>query len=147
MKTFSKFAAVVCMIFQFSTGTFAQVEDSSIAGIFKKGIINMIKYFFFCILIYSTIYADDVYLKNGFVYRNVQVADTKNGQLKVRKDSIDMLFDTLDVLKIERRNFVPGQKSSYELFSKELQDNYFNNQIEIEQKKMTTKTDSIRNII
>ena len=86
-------------------------------------------------------------LRMGFVYRNVQVADTKNGQLKVRKDSIDMLFNTLDVLKIERRDFVPGQKSSYELFSKELQDNYFNNQIEIAQKKMTTKTDSIRNII
>jgi len=37
MKTFSKFAAVVCMIFQFSTGTLAQVNDSSLAGIFNKG--------------------------------------------------------------------------------------------------------------
>ena len=37
MKTFSKFAAVVCMIFQFTALTLAQVDDSSRTGIFKKG--------------------------------------------------------------------------------------------------------------
>jgi hypothetical protein len=37
MKTFSKFVAVGCMIFQFSAVTLAQVDDSSRTGIFNKG--------------------------------------------------------------------------------------------------------------
>lgn len=37
MKTFSKFAVVVCMILQFTALTFAQIDDSSRIGIFKKG--------------------------------------------------------------------------------------------------------------
>ena len=37
MKTFSKFAAIICMIFQFSALTLAQVDDSSRTGIFNKG--------------------------------------------------------------------------------------------------------------
>lgn len=91
-------------------------------------------------------YADDVYLKNGFVLRNIQVVDTTNGRLNYLKDGTNMWIDTTYLLKIDFRELLLGQKSSYELFSKDLQDQYLKTLLEMEpmRKEREEQMDTVR---
>lgn len=68
--------------------------------------------------------ADDIYLKNGFVLRNVQVIDTTNGRINFNIDGKSTVIDVAAVLKVDLRNSISGQKASYEMFSRHLRDQY-----------------------
>lgn len=103
---------------------------------------------FFLIFISAEIFADDVYLKNGSVWRNVQISDTTIGKIKILKDSSFILIDTSEVLKIDYREFVSWEKSKHEIFSKELQEDYLKKLMEKEidrrRERTTANIDSDR---
>lgn len=77
-----------------------------------------------CCFICSASYADDVYLKTGFVFRNVQIIDTTDNHISIDRDGRKSVIDTSYVLRIDRHEVLPGQKSSYEMFSRELHEQY-----------------------
>ena len=77
-----------------------------------------------CVLFCSVSYADDVYLKTGFVIRNVQVVDTTDGLITIRRDGQNIAVVIEEVLRVEHRELLPNQKSVYELFSRDLYEQY-----------------------
>jgi hypothetical protein len=77
-----------------------------------------------CIILFTASYADDIYLMTGFVLRNVQVMDTTNSHIKIVRDGRISLIDTSFVLSIDRREVLSKQKSSYEIFSQDLHEQY-----------------------
>lgn len=76
------------------------------------------------ILSASVTHADDVYLKTGFVLRNVQVVDTANGMVNIRRDGQTIRVALEDVLKLDYGELSGNQKSTYEMFSPELYEEY-----------------------
>lgn len=77
-----------------------------------------------CFLLCSTSYADDVYLQTGFVMRNVQVIDTVNGVVTIKRDGEELAVSAEHIVRIEQGELLPGQKSVYELFSGDLYEKY-----------------------
>ncbi len=73
-----------------------------------------------CVLVCSVSTAEDLYLKNGFAVRNVQIVDTTGGRITIMRDGERMVYDSAYVLRIEYRPFVPGERSTYVLFSEEM---------------------------
>jgi hypothetical protein len=69
---------------------------------------------------YSVSSADDVYLKTGFVFRNVLVVDTVGTRINIRRDGKSIAILVADVVRIESRRVDLSAKSSYELYSQEL---------------------------
>jgi len=73
---------------------------------------------------YGVSFADDVYLKTGFVFRNVQVVDTVGAQVNIRRDGKLLGLLIADVARIESKTVDPSVKSAYELYSQELYSQY-----------------------
>jgi hypothetical protein len=87
----------------------------------KGGVIAMrIALAVLCVLVCSVSTAEDLYLKNGFAVRNVQVVDTTGGRITIVRDGEREVYDSASVLRIEYRPFVPGERSTYVLFSEEM---------------------------
>jgi hypothetical protein len=84
---------------------------------------------------YSVSSADDVYLKTGFVFRNVLVVDTVGTRINIRRDGRSITILVADVVRIESRRVDLSAKSSYELYSQELSNQY---QAKSEQKTVGT---------
>lgn len=68
----------------------------------------------------SMCYADDVYLKTGFVFRNVQVVDTVGSRIDIQSNGQLLGIQVSDILKIDAREVDPLEKSTYGLYSQEL---------------------------
>jgi hypothetical protein len=77
-----------------------------------------------CLSHYHIAAADDVYLRNGFVYRNVEVKDTAKGMIIIVAKTQEWFIDTARVLKIQLLELRPGEVVVYELFSEELQEEH-----------------------
>lgn len=85
-----------------------------------------------CMLVILTItvllcplgYSDDIYLKTGFVFRNVQVVDTTNGVLNFRRSGAASTVSLGDITKIDMIPVQSGQESKYELYSQQLYEIY-----------------------
>jgi hypothetical protein len=69
---------------------------------------------------YGVSFADDIYLKTGFVFRNVQVVDTAGTKINIRRDGKLLGLLLADVVRIESKRVDPSVKSAYELYSKDL---------------------------
>jgi hypothetical protein len=82
----------------------------------------MLSFLTACLLASSLSFSDDIYLKTGYVLRNIQVLDTTNGRLRYKKNDQTTSFDTALVLDVESRTIVPGEEPKFELFSPELRD-------------------------
>jgi len=105
-----------------------------------------------CFFLGSATYADDIYLKTGFVLCNVQVMDTTNGRINVNRDGRNTVIYTADVLKIDHREILPEQKSSYEMFSQDQYDRHLKSLPERERKerleasRMAARADSLKRL-
>jgi hypothetical protein len=76
-----------------------------------------IKILFSVFLLPVIIFADDLYLKNGLLYRNVLVVDTTGTILNIIRDSVKTGIRLELIEKIDKREFIPHQKSTRELYS------------------------------
>ncbi len=65
------------------------------------------------------VHADDVYLKSGFVYRNVKVIDTTAGVIRVAAEKNTFSISLDRVARIEKLEVAAGSKTIYELYSEE----------------------------
>jgi hypothetical protein len=74
--------------------------------------------------VYGVGFADDVYLKTGFVFRNVQVVDTVGTNINIRRDGKLLEILMADVERIEFKRVDSSVKSAYELYSQELSSQY-----------------------
>jgi hypothetical protein len=82
----------------------------------------MTRFLAILILAYSLAYSDDIYLKTGMVFRNVQVVDSTANVLKTIRDSSAYSIPLGIVARVEKEVYDPGQKSKYEMYSQELWD-------------------------
>ncbi len=96
------------------------------------------------LLFFSVSYADDIYFKIGFAVRNIQVIDTTNGRINILRDGKYFAFDTAKVLKVVRLEVLSGQKSVYEMFSKELAEQHWGRKEQLEDSLKMVKIDSSR---
>ena len=71
-----------------------------------------------------SMFADDLYLTNGLLYRNVLIADTTGTVLNIIRDSVRTGIRLELIEKIEKRQFVPHQKSTREVYSQSKFDEY-----------------------
>ena len=73
---------------------------------------------------YEVSFADDVYLKTGFVFRNVLVVDTVGAQINIRREGKSFALRLADVVRIEIKRVDSSVKPTYELYSRELSSQY-----------------------
>ncbi len=74
--------------------------------------------FFFLICFQSFAFSDDIYLKTGYVFRNVAVIDSANGILSYVQNGKNAGEALSIVLRIELKPVDPNSKSIFELYSK-----------------------------
>ena len=74
--------------------------------------------FFFLICFKSFAFSDDIYLKTGYVFRNVAVIDSANGILSYVQNGKNAGEALSIVLRIELKPVDPNSKSIFELYSK-----------------------------
>ena len=78
--------------------------------------------FLIFVLSSSLALADDLYLKSGFMFKNVQLVDTAKGTLFYRLNGKEASVALSTVLRVDFKPVGPDSKSQYVLFSKELND-------------------------
>ena len=69
-------------------------------------------------------FADDVYLKTGFVFRNVQVVDTVGENITIRREGKVFGILLANVARIESKRVDLSFKSAFELYSQDLYTQY-----------------------
>lgn len=80
--------------------------------------INFILLLMGFLFLNSVARAADVYLRNGFVFRNVSVIDTTAAVVNIATDKRMIAVKLDDIVKIEKREVAPNEKSAYEMYSK-----------------------------
>jgi hypothetical protein len=85
----------------------------------------MLKQIAVCFLLLpAVVSADNLFLRNGVVYRNIEIIDTVGLRIHIRNGSIEKLFDLSAVYRIDRSAVVEGQRPTQEIFSQEMADRY-----------------------
>jgi len=100
-----------------------------------KTIIRVL--FFFFLLLPTAVLADELYLKNGLLYRNVRVIDTTETTVSIVWDSIRVSLQLELIEKIEMREYFPNQQSTQEIYSQSKYDEFTQSQMQnaVPQKK------------
>ncbi len=86
--------------------------------------------FFFLLLLSTAVLADELYLKNGLLYRNVRVMDTTGTTVSFVWDSIRVSISLGLIEKIEMREYIPKQKSTHEIYSQSKYDEITQSQMQ-----------------
>lgn len=65
----------------------------------------------------SAVLADEIYMKNGILYKNVIVVDTTGTKVNIIRDNIKMDLKLGLIEKIDIKEYIPNQKSTREIYS------------------------------
>jgi hypothetical protein len=86
--------------------------------------------------------ADDIYLKTGFVLRNVRLIDTTGAVVNIEMNKRMIAVGLVDIVRVEKRETVRGEISIYELYSKSSNEEFTRNQLqEDEARKAGSKSE------
>jgi hypothetical protein len=84
----------------------------------RHDVMRYLKLILICVPFgYVCTHADDLYLKNGVLFRNVIIIDTTGAVLHIIRDSVRTGIPLELVERIDRREFIPGLKSAREIYS------------------------------
>jgi len=87
------------------------------------------------LLLQAAAQADDVYLKSGFVFRNVRTIDTTGAIVHLALNGRTIAVEVELIVRIEKLEITPGQTYVYELYSREMYDAFQPTQEEKEKKQ------------
>jgi hypothetical protein len=73
-----------------------------------------------CLLFRFIGYADDIFLKSGFVYRNLRIVDTTGHMLRVASENDTFSLPLEAVMMIEKHEVISNSKVVYEMYSQEI---------------------------
>lgn|GEM_PF-1553362 len=103
----------------------AQHSAQFVPRISIQDCINMtVNGLFIFLLLSRSSLADEVYLKSGFVYRNVRVSDTSGTVVSFLWDTIRVRIPLRLINKIEIEEYSSGEKPAYELYSQMMNDDF-----------------------
>ena len=73
--------------------------------------------FLLVLILFGTSHGDDIYLKNGYVHRNVVVTSSTGQTIRyIKSDSINAAVNRTDVLKIEYKSLEKNDRYAFEPF-------------------------------